>query len=103
MKKIVQIAVSGTALLFMNSAVQAFDAGVSVYNSKCIICHGSGVAGAPKVGDKAAWAPRVATGMDTLLASAIKGKNAMPPRGTCTECSDADLKAAIEYMVSQSR
>ena len=102
MKKIVQIALVSTALLAENPVVQAFDAGVSVYNSKCIICHGSGVAGAPKIGDKAAWAPRIAQGMDTLLANAIKGKNAMPPRGTCTECSDADLQAAIEYMISQS-
>ena len=102
MKKIVQIALVITALLAENPVVQAFDAGISVYNSKCIICHGSGVAGAPKIGDKAAWAPRIAQGMDTLLANAIKGKNAMPPRGTCTECSDADLQAAIEYMISQS-
>ena len=103
MKKIVQIATIGAALLAVNSAVQAFDAGVSVYNSKCIICHETGVAGAPKIGDEAAWAPRIATGMDTLLANAIKGKNAMPPKGTCTECSDADLAAAIDYMVTKSQ
>ena len=103
MKKIVPIIAAGVIMLAVTSAVPAFDAGVSVYNSKCIICHGSGVAGAPKTGDKAAWAPRIAQGMDTLLANAIKGKNAMPPRGTCTECSDADLAAAIEYMVSKSQ
>jgi cytochrome c5 len=103
MKKIDQIAVIGAVLLAVNSAVQAYDAGVSVYNSKCIICHESGVAGAPKVGDKKAWAPRIATGMDALLANAIKGKNAMPPRGTCTECSDADLADAIQYMISNSQ
>ena len=102
MKDIVSITTAGVVLLAATSAASAFDAGVSVYNSKCIICHGSGVAGAPKIGDKAAWAPRIAQGMDTLLANAIKGKNAMPPRGTCTECSDADLQAAIEYMISQS-
>jgi cytochrome c5 len=103
MKTIVLIAMTAVTLLAVNSAVQAFDAGVSVYNSKCVICHASGVAGAPKLGDKEAWAPRIATGMDAMLANAIKGKNAMPPRGTCTECSDADLAAAIDYMVSQSR
>jgi cytochrome c5 len=103
MKKIDQIAVIGAVLLAVNSAVQAYDAGVSVYNSKCIICHESGVAGAPKVGDKKAWAPRIATGMDALLANAIKGKNAMPSRGTCTECSDADLADAIQYMISNSQ
>jgi cytochrome c5 len=61
------------------------------------------VAGAPKLGDKEAWAPRIAAGMDAMLANAIKGKNAMPPKGTCTECSEKDLAAAIEYLVSKSR
>ena len=103
MKKTVQIVITGAALLAMNSAVQAFDAGVSVYNSKCIICHGSGVVGAPKMGDKEAWAPRIATGMDALLASVINGKNAMPPKGTCTECSESDLIDAIEFMTSRSQ
>ena len=103
MKRIVQVAVIGMALLAENSAVQAFDAGVSVYNSKCIICHGSGVVGAPKMGDKEAWAPRIATGMDAMLANVIKGKNAMPPKGTCTECSESDLVSAIEFMVSRSQ
>jgi cytochrome c5 len=103
MKKIVQITVIGATLLSVNSAVQAFDAGASVYNSKCIICHGSGVVGAPKIGDKEAWAPRIATGMDAMLANVIKGKNAMPPKGTCTECSDSDLVDAIEFIISQSQ
>ena len=103
MKKVVQIPVISAALLALTSTVQAYDAGVSVYNSKCIICHGSGVAGAPKLGDKAAWAPRIASGMDTLIANAIKGKNAMPPRGTCSECSDSDIADAVRYMVSKSR
>jgi len=102
MKKIFHISVIGAALLVMSSVVQARDVGVSVYNSKCIICHQSGVAGAPKLGDKAAWKPRIAIGIDALLASAIKGKNAMPPRGTCVECTDADLIAAIEFMISKS-
>ena len=103
MKKLIQIVVIGASLLIVNPAVQAFDAGVSVYNSKCIICHGSGVVGAPKIGDKEAWAPRIATGMNAMLANVIKGKNAMPPKGTCTECSESDLVSAIEYMVSQSQ
>ena len=102
MKQIVQIVVI-TIMLAMHSAVPAYDAGVSVYNSKCVICHASGVAGAPKVGDPQAWAPRIAAGMDAMLANAINGKNSMPPMGTCTECSEADLATAIEYMVSKSR
>jgi cytochrome c5 len=77
--------------------------GQEVYTKSCLACHAVGVAGAPKLGDKAAWAPRIATGMDALLASTINGKNVMPPRGTCMSCSDDDLKAAVEYMVSQSQ
>jgi len=76
--------------------------GQKVYKQSCQACHANGIANAPKPGDKAAWAPRIATGMDAMLATAKKGKGAMPPKGTCMGCSDADLKAAIEYMVSQS-
>jgi cytochrome c5 len=102
MKKIVQIAAIGAALLTVNSAVQAAD-GETIYNTKCMACHNAGVAGAPKLGDKEAWAPRIATGMDALLASATNGKNAMPPKGTCMDCTEDDLKAAIEYMTSKSK
>jgi len=77
--------------------------GEEIYNKACVVCHAAGVAGAPKLGDKAAWEPRIAQGMDTLLHTAINGKGAMPPRGTCTTCSDEDLKAAIEYMVSKAQ
>jgi cytochrome c5 len=79
------------------------EVGQKVYMKSCMACHAAGVAGAPKLGDKAAWAPRIATGMDALVTSSIKGKNVMPPRGTCASCSDDDLKAAVEYMVSQSQ
>ena len=77
--------------------------GEALYKKTCSVCHDAGVAGAPKFGDKAAWEPRIAQGMDTLLHTAINGKGAMPPRGTCADCSDDDLKAAIEYMVSHSQ
>ena len=76
--------------------------GDAVYSASCAACHGTGVAGAPKVGDSAAWAPRVAQGMDTLMSHAINGLNAMPPKGTCATCSDDEIKAAVEYMLSQS-
>jgi cytochrome c5 len=102
MKKMIQTAVIGAVLLVANSAVQAAD-GETIYNTKCMVCHATGVAGAPKFGDKEAWAPRIATGMDALLASATNGKNAMPPKGTCMDCSEQDLAAAIEYMVSHSQ
>ena len=77
--------------------------GQKIYKQSCQACHANGVANAPKPGDKAAWAPRIATGMDAMLATAKKGKGAMPPKGTCMGCSDDELKAAIEYMVSQSK
>ncbi|MGB5473139.1 MAG: c-type cytochrome [Gammaproteobacteria bacterium] len=102
MKKIIQIAVIGATLLVANSAVQAADA-EGIYNTKCMACHATGAANAPKLGDKEAWAPRIAMGNDALLASAIKGKNAMPPKGTCMECSDDDLAAVIDYMISKSQ
>ena len=77
--------------------------GKQVFDSTCTACHGTGVAGAPKLGDKAAWAPRIKQGMDTLLQSALKGKGAMPPKGGNASLSDADLRAAIEFMVSQAK
>jgi len=79
------------------------DDGKKVYDSTCHVCHQAGVAGAPKLGDKAAWAPRIKQGMDTLVQSATKGKGAMPPKGGNGSLSDADLRAAIEYMVSQAK
>ena len=77
--------------------------GKQVFDSTCTACHSTGVAGAPKLGDKAAWAPRIKQGMDTLLQSALKGKGAMPPKGGNASLSDADVKAAIEFMVSQAK
>lgn len=73
--------------------------GETIYKQHCAICHQAGIAGAPKIGDKGAWADRSKLGIDALLASAIKGKGAMPAKGTCTSCSEAQLKAAIEYMM----
>lgn len=77
----------------------AAGAGEALYKQTCAVCHAAGVAGAPKFGDKAAWAARLTLGVDGLTASAIKGKNAMPPKGGST-ASDADIKAAVEYMVA---
>ena len=104
MKKTIQSIALGMIMLVMDASVQAFDAGASVYNSKCIICHGGGAFGAPKLGDKKAWAPYIATGMDAMLANVIKGKkDVMPPMGLCTECSESDLVDAIEFMISRSQ
>ncbi len=84
-------------------AAGAARSGKEVYDSACFACHGTGAAGAPKIGDAAAWGPRIEKGIDGLLSSAINGLNAMPPRGTCGNCSDDELKAAVEYMVENSK
>lgn len=75
--------------------------GVAIYTKTCMACHATGVAGAPMLGDKAAWEPRIAQGLDGMLNTAVNGKGAMPPRGTCMDCSDDDLMTVIEYMVSK--
>ena len=73
--------------------------GRAIYNKACIVCHATRVTNAPRLGDRAAWEPRLAQGIDSLLRTAIDGKGAMPPRGACMDCSDDDLKLAIEYML----
>jgi cytochrome c5 len=77
--------------------------GKAIFESTCVVCHGAGVAGAPKAGDKTAWAPRIKTGMDALYASALKGKDAMPPKGGNLSLADAEVKAAVEYMVGLAK
>jgi cytochrome c5 len=77
--------------------------GKAVYDRVCVACHQAGVAGAPKFGDKTAWAPRIATGMDALYASVLKGKGAMPPKGGQMAAPDAEIKAAVDYMVAAGK
>ncbi len=77
--------------------------GETIYNTVCTACHAAGVAGAPKTGDKVAWGPRLATGAAALLASATNGKNAMPPRGGGADLTDAELKAAVEYLTGKAK
>ena len=77
-------------------------AGEALYKQACVACHAAGVAGSPKFGDKAAWAPRIKTGLDMLTTSVIKGKGAMPPKGG-SAASDADIRAAVEFMVNAAK
>lgn len=77
--------------------------GKAVYGGACFVCHGTGAAGAPKLGDKALWAPRIAQGIATLENTALRGKGAMPPKGGRMDIPDADVKAAVAYMVSVSQ
>ena len=85
------------------SAKPAAADGKKVYDAACVACHAAGVANAPKLGDKAAWAPRLSAGIDGLLQSVIKGKGAMPPKAGNPALSDAELRAGVEFMVSQSK
>jgi cytochrome c5 len=95
-------AAAPVAVAAVAAAAPSSDAGKKLYDTNCMACHAAGVAGAPKFGDKAVWAPRIATGMDTLYASAIKGKNAMPAKGG-SGASDDDVKAAVQYMVAAAK
>lgn len=96
----------GTAVAagLMVMAGQSFAAdGKAVYDATCAACHTTGAAGAPKLGDKAAWAPRLAAGTAAMNAAAIKGKGVMPAKGGNSGLSDADVTAAVAYMIAQSK
>lgn len=78
--------------------------GEDIVKSVCTACHGpAGIPQAPKIGDKAAWAPRIATGMDALYNSALNGKNVMPARGGQPTLTDDEVKAAVDYLVKQAK
>jgi cytochrome c5 len=77
--------------------------GEALYKQACMACHAAGVAGAPKFGDKAAWAPRIKDGIPHLVETVVKGKGAMPPKGGAGNASEADIRAAVEYMVAAAK
>lgn len=77
--------------------------GDKVYQSTCAMCHAAGIAGAPKVGDKAAWKARIAQGANTLYSHALGGIRMMPAKGGNPSLSDADVTAAVDYMMSQAK
>lgn len=104
MKKLM---VAASALMVFAAVNVQADEGQKTYQGTCFACHGTGAAGAPKIGDKAAWKPRIAQGMATLQKHALhgyKGKTGfMPAKGGRADLSDAAVKAAIKYMVDQSK
>jgi cytochrome c5 len=77
--------------------------GEQIYNQFCFACHATGVTDAPRLGNAEDWAPRIAKGMDALMASTIDGLNIMPAKGTCMACSDDELRAAVDYMVESTQ
>ncbi len=77
--------------------------GEEVYNGACVACHGGGIAGAPKTGDKAQWAPRIAQGVNVLYEHAIKGFKTMPAKGGQAGLSDDEVKASVDYQVAKSK
>jgi cytochrome c5 len=81
-------------------AAAAGMSGEQVYNTFCFACHATGVSESPLLGDAEAWAPRIAKGLDMLMTNTLNGFNIMPPKGTCMACSDAELQAAIDYMIA---
>lgn len=102
--KTVPEAVEAAASVTTTVAIAASDnEGGKIYKSACFSCHDSGVANAPKLGDSAAWAERIAAGPDALYSAAVNGKGAMPPKGGRMDLSDDDIKTAVDYMVSQSQ
>ncbi|WP_420588705.1 c-type cytochrome [Bacterioplanoides sp.] len=94
-----KLAVMAAAVVAMSANVNAFDVDAK-YKQACAACHAMGVAGAPKAFDKAAWEPRIATGMDKMVASVTNGKGAMPPRGLCMDCTPDQYKQLINHMAA---
>ncbi len=95
MRYLLTIIFSATAF-----ATQAAD-GKTVYGQTCAACHATGLAGAPKLGDRAAWAPRLGGGNSELVKAVVKGKGAMPPKAGNPSLTEGDIRAAVEFMLSQ--
>ena len=104
MKKLI-IAISAFALVSLAATAQA--SGENTYKTACFACHGTGAAGAPKLGDKAAWKDRIAQGNEKLYEHSLKGfkgaKGVMPPKGGRPNLTDDQIKAVVAYMVNESK
>ena len=98
-KRLIKLATPVVGAVALMVSMPASADGAKTYKKACKMCHGSGMMGAPKFGDKAAWTDRVAKGMDTLNDHAINGFGKMKPKGGKKSLSDEDVKAAVTYMV----
>jgi len=104
-KPVGQVCLEGDASCAMPVAAASSGprSGESVYSSACVACHDTGAGGAPMKGDVAAWGDRIAQGVDMLTTNAINGIRGMPARGTCMNCSDEEIRAAVEFIVDNSQ
>jgi cytochrome c5 len=110
MSRFVSTALIGAAMLVSGNAFAAkYDAaaGKAIYDASCAACHKTGMMGAPKLGDKAAWAPRLAQNVDVMVSKSVKGfkgpKGMMPAKGGNAKLTDAQVGDAVAYMVGQSK
>jgi cytochrome c5 len=94
---------AGQVVAAVASAGGSGRSGSDIYGTNCMACHTSGVAGAPMMGDSAAWAERLEQGIETVYANAINGIRGMPVRGTCMDCSDDEVIAAIDHILVNSK
>ena len=99
LKPIGSVHVAGAAASTASASAGGTRSGEEVYSKACVACHATAGIGAPVKGNAADWGPRKEKGFDSLLTNAINGINAMPPKGTCMDCSDEEIKAAIEFML----
>ncbi|WP_445156527.1 c-type cytochrome [Halomonas sp. E14] len=99
MKKLSMAVLAGAAALAFTATAQAEPDGEAIYNRACMACHMTGAAGAPIMGDAAAWAPRLEQDMETLYDHSINGFQAMPPKGGHMNLTDEEVKAAVDYML----
>jgi cytochrome c5 len=96
-------ATSGAGIVSDSHTPTESRSGETVYTAVCAACHSSGAAGAPRLGDKNAWESRIKQSKDTLYQHSLSGFKAMPPRGTCSDCSDGEIRAAVDYIINEVR
>ena len=103
-KPIGEVRIDNSASVASSSTIEQSErSGEEIYNTKCQSCHSSGVMDAPKYASLEDWAPRIELGVDKLTLSAIAGKGGMPARGACMDCSDNEIKLAVQYLIDSTK
>jgi cytochrome c5 len=97
------VSMAGQVVAMFSGGAESARAGGDIYATNCVACHSSGVAGAPIMGDVAAWSARLEQGLETVYTNAINGIRGMPMRGTCMDCSDDEVKAAVDHILDGSK